>query len=216
MFLALSPFDATPFDASLVPAPRAAAARPPEATWRVHGRDDPQRAAVEAFIRQVYARHHGAVVRQFMPWLVSLNEGDSIVAAAGYRLADGPLFLENYLDAPVEVLLSAQGSPVARGRIAEVGHLAATRAGEGRRLIRRLGPHLAQRQVEWVVSTLTEELRHLFVRMGVTPLAIGTADPRRLGAQAADWGRYYDHHPMVLAGHLPQALRRFGLKGGHP
>ena len=44
--------------------------------------------------------------------------------------------------------------------------------------------------------------------MGVTPLALGVADPARLGADAADWGRYYDHHPMVLAGHLPQALRR--------
>ena len=49
---------------------------------------------------------------------------------------------------------------------------------------------------------------YVLSRMGVTPLALGVADPARLGADAADWGRYYDHHPMVLAGHLPQALRR--------
>jgi Thermostable hemolysin len=58
-----------------------------------------------------------------------------------------------------------------------------------------------------VVSTLTEELRHLFVRIGVTPLALGLADPARLGDDAADWGRYYEHRPVVLAGHLPLALR---------
>ena len=68
-------------------------------------------------------------------------------------------------------------------------------------------PHLATLGFQGVVSTLTEELRHLFVRIGVTPLALGAADPARLGDEAADWGDYYAHHPVVLAGHLPLALR---------
>lgn len=182
---------------------------------QVHGVDDPGRAAVQAFIARIYAERFGARVQQFAPSLVSLRDphNGELVAAAGYRFADtGPLFLERYLSAPIEDLLSAQhGASVARQGVVEVGHLAADRAGEGRRLIGLLGQHLAQqpeqRPTEWVVSTLTQELRHLFVRLGVTPLALGQADPAAVGNDLADWGRYYEHRPVVLAGRLQAALR---------
>ena len=75
-----------------------------------------------------------------------------------------------------------------------------------------MGPHLASQGFEWVVSTLTAELRHLFLRIGVTPLALGVADPVLLGEAARNWGRYYEHHPVVLAGHLPQALRQLARR----
>jgi hypothetical protein len=58
-----------------------------------------------------------------------------------------------------------------------------------------------------VVGTLTEELRHLFVRLGIAPLALGVADPALLGAEAVHWGTYYDHRPLVLAGQLDVALQ---------
>ena len=175
----------------------------------IHPPGDPRRHEVEAFIRRVYARRYGADVRQFAPVLASLRDDSGILAVAGYRsAAQGPLFLERYFDGPIESLLAAHAdAPPARDRIVEVGHLAAERAGEGRRLIRLLCPHLASLGYQWAVSTLTTELRHLFVRIGVTPLALGAADPARLGDEAADWGDYYAHHPVVLAGHLPLALR---------
>jgi hypothetical protein len=105
------------------------------------------------------------------------------------------------------LLCDAGGQHPDRARIAEVGHLAAQRAGEGRRLIFLLGEHLAGEGRQWVVSTLTEELRHLFVRLGITPLALGRADPAALGDTGGLWGSYYDHHPVVLAGQVDQALR---------
>lgn len=182
----------------------------PRMSLRLHGVGDAGRAEVERFIRAVYAERFGATLRHFAPCLVSLRDGDGqIVAAAGYRFADTqPLFLERYLDEPVEAALACHAAAVPpRSDIVEVGHLAAARAGEGRRLILLLGPHLAARGAQWVVSTLTEELRQLFVRIGVTPLALGLADPARLGDDLADWGSYYTHHPVVLAGHLPLALR---------
>jgi hypothetical protein len=49
-----------------------------------------------------------------------------------------------------------------------------------------------------VVCTLTAELRHLFLRIGITPLALGAADPDALGQDVGRWGSYYDHHPVVL------------------
>jgi hypothetical protein len=187
----------------------------PEQPLRVHAAGDPQRDAVEDFIRGVYAARYGAQVNGFAPVLVSLHEGGQIVAAAGYRNAAQPLFLERYLDEPVEALLARHhgGTAVpAREHIVEVGHLAATKAGEGRRLVLMLGAHLAQRRTQWVVSTLTQELRQLFSRMGLAPVLLGRADPARLGHEAADWGRYYEHQPVVLAGHLPQALHQLALR----
>jgi hypothetical protein len=182
---------------------------------RLHGPGDPQRAEVEAFIRRIYAERFGALLRQFAPQLVSLRDAEGrLLAAAGYRSAAAqPLFLEHYLDEPVEAALARHvDSTPLRERIVEVGHLAAGRAGEGRRLILLLGPHLAAQGFQWVVSTLTEELRQLFVRIGVTPLALGAAEAGALGADAADWGDYYAHRPLVLAGHLPLALRRLARR----
>jgi hypothetical protein len=169
------------------------------------------RAEIEGYIRDVYRRRYGADVEAFAPVLVALRDaGDAIVAAAGYRPADrGALFLERYLPAPVETLL-APAPP--RAQIVEVGHLAATRAGEGRRLIVILGPHLAAQGFRWVVGTLTQELRSLFLRLGVAPLTLGIADPARLGAEAAQWGSYYDHRPVVLAGQIQQALQLFARR----
>lgn len=171
---------------------------------------DLHRGAVEAFIRQVFRERFGAELRHFAPVLVGLHDADgTLVAAAGYRAADrGPLFLERYLDAPIERRLqAATDAPVARSRVAEVGHLAAARPGEGRRLIAMMAPLMANEGFEWIVSTLTQELRQLFVRMGVAPLALGVADPAMLGDQAADWGSYYDHRPLVQAGQLQWALQ---------
>lgn len=183
----------------------------------LHPQDDPRRADVERFIRDVFARRYGADVRHFAPVLVSLQDGGEIVAAAGYRGAGAaPLFLERYLPAPVETLLApAADTTPARASVVEVGNLAAERAGEGRRLIALLGPHLAAQGYQWVVATITTELRHLFIRLGVTPMALGTADPGALGEDAAQWGSYYAHQPVVLAGHLGLALHRMACRVAH-
>lgn len=190
--------------------PRRAAALPGFVTLRTFGIDDPDRAAVERFIREVFRRRHGATVRSFAPTLVAVrNPQGELVAAAGYRCAaEGPLFLERYLGAPVEALLGdGSALPVARRRIAEVGHLVATESGQGRRLIMALGAHLALRRYQWVVATLTEELRHLFKRLGIDALPLAPAHPDALGPEAADWGRYYEHHPMVFAGRVDVSRR---------
>jgi hypothetical protein len=186
---------------------RAASSSPPLIVHREH---DAGRRSVEAFIRRIYVERYGADIRAFAPTLVSLHDHGEPLAAAGYRAASqGPLFLERYLSRPVDELLAASAStPAARATIVEVGHLAAARAGEGRRLIRRLGPHLADLGFDWVVGTLTRELHHVFLRMGISPLILGQANPAALGEEAGGWGSYYDHAPAVLAGDLRTALHR--------
>lgn len=185
--------------------------RPPGAPsgLQLHARSAPARDEVEDYIRRIYRQRFGAELQQFAPMLVSLRDADGeLIAAAGYRPGgDEALFLERYLDRPVDVALSAHAAaPVQRRHLVEVGHLAGSRAGAGRALILRLGPHLAGQGFQWVVGTLTEELRHLFLRLGIAPVALGVADPAQLGEQAAAWGTYYEHRPLVLAGQLDVAL----------
>ncbi|RYF33772.1 MAG: hypothetical protein EOO21_05470, partial [Comamonadaceae bacterium] len=141
--------------------------------------DGPGRADAEAFIRDVYRRRYGAEIREFMPVLVTFTDDTGIVAAAGYRDAGlSPLFLERYLAAPVETLLAGMhGEAPHRTTVVEVGHLASAGGGEGRQLIRHLGPHLAAAGFRWVVATITQELRSLFLRLGVTPLTLAAAHP---------------------------------------
>jgi hypothetical protein len=172
-----------------------------------HGTECPERARVEEFIRAVYREHYDARLSILAPTLVALRSGDEILAAAGYRSATERLFLERYLDAPVEVCLarSARDAPD-RPAIVEVGHLAAARNGAGRLLMPLLGAHLAAAGFEWVVSTATEELRHLFRRLGLSPLVLGSADPSVLGADAGNWGSYYDHRPHVVAGSIASGM----------
>jgi Thermostable hemolysin len=176
----------------------------PSTALECHGRAAPGRAEVERFISGIFRERYGADVRDFAPLLVARRDGaGTLVAAAGYRPAEGrTLFLERYLDRPVHDSLHA-----GRHRIVEVGHLAAARAGEGRKLILQLGPHLAGCGFQWVVSTLTEELRHLFLRLGIAPQALGVADPALLGDDVSRWGSYYEHHPLVAAGAIGPALQ---------
>ncbi|QOF81958.1 thermostable hemolysin [Variovorax sp. 38R] len=177
----------------------------------MHGIGDARRGEVEALISEVYARRYGAKVPHFAPTLVGLRENGELLAAAGYRsAAQQTLFLERYLPAPVEVMLAAGADArPARRRIVEVGHLAANYGGEGRRLIQLLGPHLVAEGFDWVVGTVTKELRPMLVRLGVAPLSLGVADPGLLGEEAAHWGSYYEHQPVVLAAHLRRALRSY-------
>ena len=65
------------------------------------------RTSVESFIQSVYASSYGATIREFAPQLVCLKANGKVIAAAGYRLATEPLFLERYLDRPVEQLLGS-------------------------------------------------------------------------------------------------------------
>jgi hypothetical protein len=144
-----------------------------------------------------------------MPVLVSRFTDDSICAAAGYRSAVEPLFLERYLPQPVEqVLAAAVGQPVAREEIVEIGQFASQCAGEGRRLMLSLARHLVDTGFRWAVITATAELRRLFrlQRLSAQPLA--AAQRRCVGDEAPLWGSYYRHAPKVLAGDLLVNLAR--------
>ena len=168
----------------------------------------PQRGVAETFIAEVVCRHYGAKVKAFAPNLMLLEDHGRIMATAGWRCAgEDRLFLETYLDEPIEAAVARlAGQAVRREAIVEVGNLAADRPGGSVDVILNLARHPDQLGYEWVVFTATRELIGIFRRLGLPPLALALADPARLGPDAADWGSYYDSEPVVVAGRIRLAL----------
>lgn len=177
---------------------------------RFHPESGRGRGAVERFVADVYLRAYGARVPGFAPMLASVVEDGRIVAAAGWRTAGQRLYLERYLDAPVEACIARVGARTApdRSRIVEVGHLAATRAGEGRRLLVLLALHLASIGFDWMVSTATPAVRSAFERAGVHGMVLGPATLEAAGPDGPAWGSYYAGGPSVIAGELLPNLAR--------
>jgi Thermostable hemolysin len=172
----------------------------------------PRRHEVESFIRATFATHYNADVPSFAPNLMLLERDDHIVAATGWRCAGiDTLYLENYLDTPIEIAMARlAGQPVRREKIVEVGNLAGDKPGASIDVILTLARHLEGLGYEWVVFTATRELIGIFARLGLPLLALATADPSRLGDQARAWGTYYDTRPIVVAGKIRMALERVG------
>ncbi|WP_078118427.1 thermostable hemolysin [Thiosocius teredinicola] len=174
--------------------------------------DGPQaerRLDAETFVHAAFERAYGAHVQHFMPTLMSLrNDDDTLLAVLGLRIVDRqPLFLEQYLDRPVEQALSAAaGLPVDRASLVEVGNFAVGAIGGGRWLITALTAYLFGTGHTWAVFTCGPELRNAFRRLGVELVDIAPADPGRLSPQeCACWGRYYEQRPRVMAASVAQS-----------
>jgi hypothetical protein len=172
------------------------------------------RATVEAFISQCFADNFGSRVEAFMPRLFSMrNRNGDICGAFGLRSANRNLFLEQYLDTPIEQTIASRvGGKVERGAIVEVGHFSGTFPGAVRAMIGLLTERLHQEGFEWVVFTGTTGLRNAFCRLGLCPLDIQAATLDRLPEDArAAWGSYYDYAPRVLVGNIPEGYRAMHL-----
>lgn len=131
---------------------------------------DEGRLEAERFVQEIFYRLHNAQVTQFMPILMDLrNDAGKLLGVLGLREAVGAgLFLERYLDQPVEQALSiALNETVSRDDIVEVGNLAVASSGGGRWLITALTSFLYAMQRGWVVFTCGPTLRNSFRRLGI-------------------------------------------------
>tara|TARA_R110002124_G_scaffold4125_1_gene25467 strand:+ start:5704 stop:6396 length:693 start_codon:yes stop_codon:yes gene_type:complete len=195
----------------------APAAASPEArarralTSRIIRFDDPcqgERRRVETFIEDSYARAYGSHIGRHYPTLMSVQDVDgTIYAVVGFRLArDEPLFLEQYLDDPVEtVVTDAIGTIVTRPEIVEIGNLASNGRGATIFLFAAMVRHLLSSGAHFAVATATEELRGMFQKAGLGALRLAAADPGRLIDHGLSWGDYYRTRPIVLAGSISAA-----------
>lgn len=173
------------------------------------GRGGRGRAELENFVADAFRHKHGADVHAFMPELLGLrNPAGRLQGVVGVRAAAAErLFLEQYLDGPVEQVLSAQLSePVGREQIAEIGNLASAGCRQAQYLVSMLPAFLMERGHTWVVFTATSLVRGILESVGGALVELAPADPARLGRGADQWGAYYRTDPRVMAGYLPTSL----------
>jgi hypothetical protein len=175
----------------------------------------PQRKKVETFIAQRFLEVHGAQITAFMPQLLALfdNQGD-VRAAVGMRDASlERLFLEYYLDLPVEQAIADQSGPgsvmAERERIVEIGNLASIDRLASRSLFKLLACRLFADDYQWAVFTGCSSLHRMFATLGIETLSLGRALQSRLPADQQTWGGYYEDNPQVVAGRVGHGRRVF-------
>ena len=175
----------------------------------IHHRLQPERTRVEAYLEARYAEAFQGHIARHYPTLMSLQDrGGVIHGAVGFRFAArAPLFLEHYLDRPVEAAVSeSQGVTVPRHAIAEIGNLASQSAGASLFLFLALANHLHHQGCTHAAATATRRLRRGFARVGFATQRLAQASASRIADGGADWGTYYQNDPEVLAGPIAPAL----------
>jgi hypothetical protein len=181
----------------------------------VIGLDHPQRNKVEIFIARQFREVHGAQISVFMPQLLALfDDQGEVRAAVGMRDAGVErLFLEYYLDAPVEQAIADKAEPVGtvaeRERIVEIGNLASIDRNASRNLFKLLASRLAAENFQWAVFTGCSSLHRMFAILGIETACLGRALQSRLPADQQTWGGYYEDNPHVVAGRVGLGLRAF-------
>ncbi|TKV69739.1 hypothetical protein FDP08_14190 [Marinobacter panjinensis] len=180
---------------------------------RIHP-DTAMADTVVGFIRRRFLHAYGAEPSLRIPALLALTTAQgTLLAAVGVRnAAQERLFLEDYLSVPIESVMPVTG--IERSRIAEIAHLAGVEAGVSRYLFASLSVWLNGAGYDWVVCTGTDQLRNSFHRLGIATEVLADADRAHLPDSGAGWGRYYDHHPVVMAIRVADgvsALRSAGL-----
>ncbi|MDH5187886.1 MAG: thermostable hemolysin [Rhodospirillaceae bacterium] len=165
-------------------------------------RSHQDRDKAETLIRNVYQREYGAQVPEIADTIMALIGMDgAVLSAAGVR-TNGDFFSEVYLDANIEEVISKYWSaPVKRSDIAEVTTMASIHPKASLRLMAEIVRHLRAMGASWAFFTITERLRALLKRMGVSTLELALADPAKLTDGAQNWGSYYTHNPHVVAIH---------------
>lgn len=177
---------------------------------------DPGREPVETLIRTRYQRAYGARLHRIMPCLLTASAAGVLVAALGLAPASGgPLLLERYLDRPVEEeLADRSGHPVRRSEVVEVGNFADLRPGAVAAVIPPVTAYLHREGYRWAVITAVRPVQRAFARSGLELATLAVADPARLGDDASrDWGTYYAHGPVVLAGDIRAGHRQLVRAG---
>ncbi len=169
-----------------------------------------------SLIQRKYRDAFGASLNPTFGSYMHCGDSSESGAALGYKRADlEPLFLETYLDEPIEHAVSrALGSLIRRESIVEIGNFAADNALAMVELWGSAANDLGARG-EVAVATLTAPLRRMFARIGLPIHVLAAATPDRLGTDADEWGSYYELDPKVCAGRIVEgqhALTAFLLR----
>lgn len=166
----------------------------------------PQRCDVENFIKQGFIKAYKAKISVTMPYLLAIKHGE-FKAALGIRGGEQPLFLEQYLDKPIEMVDALQDKGSARSQIAEIGHLYSNTRRFTLQLFLVTAVALYCRDYRFMVFSGTQHVLQLLSQIGLNLQIIAKADPARLVESTDEWGSYYDTMPHVAVLDLFEVMR---------
>lgn len=153
------------------------------------------RVTAEQYVAKGFDRYHEASVTHFMPSLFTITE-EEITACLGVRPATGPLFLEQYIDGPVEQALGEL--QIERKHIAEIGNLVSDSRHATLQLFISVATVLHNAGYQQMVFCATRRVAAILKLIGAPLKTVVEADGHRLGESLPEWGRYYDHQPTVM------------------
>ena len=158
-------------------------------------------------VAEVFKKVYDARCSHFLPLLLSFKSDDHLHGALGMRPASlGSLYLEQYLDKPVEQDIShCFKTPVVRDQVVEIGNLVVRSAGAGQFLLAILGTIVKQAGMRWVVFTATPQVEVMLKKIRWHTEEICRADSRLLSDSESQWGRYYETNPCVRVGNIDHA-----------
>lgn len=164
----------------------------------VYFNEDCGRIDAERFIEEGFLSSYGAKISVTMPCILAINNG-TFKAALGIRCAAQALFIEQYIDQPIEQTIGQQAMPVSRDEIAEIGHLYSNAQKFTMPLFLTTAVSLFCNHYRYMVFAGTEHVLDLINRTGISHTFIADADQTKLAQSDNDWGTYYDTHPKVVA-----------------
>jgi hypothetical protein len=192
---------------AVLPGTRRASPAAPDLSIGLVTQHSAERQELESGITSKFESAYGAQLSHFLPNLMRLGIATELGAVIGIRTAhDGPLFLEQYTDRPIEQLVAgAFETPVDRDQVVEIGNLAADVPGLAYTLFAVLATVLNAAGYRWVACTATPQVEAMLTRMNFSSQTICSADPSRLEEDSADWGDYYRSRPNVIIGDVREA-----------
>jgi hypothetical protein len=174
-----------------------------EITAHAVTQEAPCRSEVEGFIKAVFKQVYDAEINHFMPNLVALRDSSGILMAAfGWEAALGSsLFLEQYIDIPIEQLVSQKlGKNITRNEIKCFGNLAVANPRNAGVLIAHVIQQGLDIGIEWGVATAHHSLQNGLIKGGRDVYALAPADPSKLPeGELKHWGTYYQRIPQIVA-----------------
>lgn len=188
--------------------------------------DDLYAAACD-FVRATYSKHFDCDLAFFFPHMIVMfnrthvhlvgHPGYDIVGAVGYQVADLPLFLEQYLERPVEAEIGAlTGHQPNRASLVEVGGFAVSSREHAMPLMLALAEQLDGLGLETVVCTASGPIRCCMAKAGLQTTVFGEAQPDKVDTSKNAWGRYYDTRPKLVFGDISEGRSRLQPKVASP
>ncbi|WMN61864.1 thermostable hemolysin (plasmid) [Pseudoalteromonas xiamenensis] len=154
---------------------------------------DTYRAYLEMQIQQGFAAAFDADIHDFYPLLSQLSNGRG-ECVLGLRFAeDATLFLESYLDKPIERYLPEFAS---RSEIAELGNLYSTHRSATIEHFIVIARALLSQNIHFLAFTGTLQVRKLMQLLQVPVIELGEADAKCVES-AKDYGTYYEANPKT-------------------